>query len=61
MGIYQATPQREVTPELIAEITRRAHIERSQAVWRILQSVFGSRRDEEEAPEAAAKLHPRSY
>lgn len=59
MGTYQATPRREATPELIAEITRRAHLERSQAVWRMLQSVFGSHRDEE-VPEATAKLQPRS-
>lgn len=33
----------DITPERIAEITRRAHRERSQAMWRLLQGIFRSR------------------
>ena len=33
----------EITPETIAEITRRAHHERSQAMWRLLEGIFKSR------------------
>jgi hypothetical protein len=37
----------EITPERIAEVTRRARIERSQALWRILDGIFKSRASQE--------------
>ena len=37
----------EITPERIAEITRRAHHERSQAMWRLLEGIFKSRASDE--------------
>jgi hypothetical protein len=44
----------EITPERIAEVTRRARIERSQAVWRLLEGIFKSRASDA-VPGAAAK------
>jgi hypothetical protein len=32
----------EVAPVYVAEISRRARRERSEAVWRMLQSIFGN-------------------
>jgi hypothetical protein len=49
----------EITPERIAEITRRAHRERSQAMWRLLEGIFKSRVSDE-LPQplgAAPKTH----
>ena len=33
----------EIAPLLVGEIGRRARRERSEAVWRLLQSLFGNR------------------
>jgi hypothetical protein len=45
MGCEPA-PAWEITPERIAEITRRARVERSKAVWELLQRMFANRADE---------------
>lgn len=33
----------EIAPLTVGEISRRARRERSEAVWRLLQNIFGSR------------------
>lgn len=33
----------EIAPLHVGEISRRARRERSEAVWRLLQNIFGSR------------------
>jgi hypothetical protein len=56
MSTSQRLYDSEITPERIAEITRRARIERSQALWRILGSLFRSRASDDlpETLQAAA-------
>ena len=49
----------EITPERIAEITRRARIERSQALWRILGTIFRSRASDDLPENLDAAARPR--
>lgn len=48
----------EITPERIAEITRRAHRERSQAMWRLLEGIFKSRASDEPSHPLGAAPKP---
>lgn len=50
----------EITPEEIEKITQKARRERSEALWRILQSIFGSRAADDELPKTLGTAAPRS-
>ncbi|MGE5513034.1 MAG: hypothetical protein ACM31O_17515 [Bacteroidota bacterium] len=60
MDNASAETRPEPTPELIAEITRRARIERSRALWQLLQGMFGSHAADDEPARLPHHLRPRS-